>query len=85
VASFTLDDLQAILDKCRPDDEAIRLNDDNLGTDLGELGYDSLVVAEFAVRLHDDYGISIPDETLDDLKTPGALVAYIGQIRPAGQ
>lgn len=85
MASFTLSDLQAILDKCQPDDEAAPLNDDNLDTDLGELGYDSLVVAEFAVRLQDDYGISIPDEVLDNLKTPGALVGYIGQTSPASQ
>lgn len=46
MANFTYADLQAILDKCLPDDEVVRLESGNLDTDLGELGYDSLVIAE---------------------------------------
>jgi act minimal PKS acyl carrier protein len=85
VANFTHADLQAILDKCLPDDEAVRLESGNLDTDLEELGYDSLVIAELAVRLHDDYGVSIPDDVLDDLKTPAALVMYVSPRIPATQ
>jgi act minimal PKS acyl carrier protein len=85
VTSFTLADLQAILDKCLPDEEASRLDEGNLGVDLGELGYDSLVIAEFAVRLREDFGVSIPDDELDELKTPGSLVAYVSQRIPAAR
>ena len=77
MASFTLSDQQAILDKCSPDSEAEPLTAGNLDTDLGELGYDPLVIAELSVRLNDDYGLNIPDEAFDSLKTPAALVAYI--------
>jgi acyl carrier protein len=85
VANFTLADLQVILDKCLPDDEAVRLESGNPDTDFGELGYDSMVIAELAVRLHDDYGVNIPDDVLDDLTTPAALVAYVSPRIPATQ
>lgn len=83
MASFTLDDLQAILDKCLPDDEAQPIREDNADVEFSELGYDSLVMAELAVRLRDDYGYKIADETLDGLLTPAALAAYLAQVLPA--
>ena len=79
MAHFTPADLQAILDECLPGQEAARLDEGNLDTELEELGYDSLVVAELAVRLKDDYHVSIPDDVLDELKTPAALVSYVSE------
>jgi minimal PKS acyl carrier protein len=77
VAGFTPADLQAILDECLPGDDAARLDEGNLDTELADLGYDSLVVAELADRLKDDFHVNIPDDVLDELKTPGALISYV--------
>jgi acyl carrier protein len=35
------------------------------------------VVYEIVTRIQDDFGVSVPDERLDDLKTPASLIGYI--------
>lgn len=44
---------------------------------LNDLGADSLDLVEILMSLEDEFGISIPDEVIPEIKTVGQLVAYI--------
>lgn len=42
-----------------------------------ELGADSLDLVEILMSLEDEFGISIPDEAIPNIKTIGDIVAFI--------
>lgn len=44
---------------------------------LEDLGADSLDVIEMLMTLEEEYGISIPDEKISQIKTIGEIVALI--------
>ena len=47
-------------------------------TDLQEdLGADSLDVVDLLMSIEDEFEIEVPDDEIENLKTVGALVAYI--------
>ena len=47
-------------------------------TDISnDLGADSLDLVEILMSLEDEFGISIPDEVIPEIKTVDQLVAYI--------
>ncbi len=49
-----------------------------MDTDIGnDLGADSLDVVEMIMSLEDEFGIQIPDEQIEEIKTVGDLVNYI--------
>lgn len=83
MADFTLNELREIVAQCFESTDAAVLDEATLGTDFGDLGYDSLVVYEIAMRIQDDYGVPIPDEALDELKTPRAFIDYVAARIPA--
>ncbi|MED7950328.1 MULTISPECIES: acyl carrier protein [unclassified Streptomyces] len=83
MAGFTLTDFQQIVAKCFEGTDGGELDAASVDSEFGDLGYDSIVVYEIAVRIQDDYGVAIPDEDLDDLKTPADFIAYIGARIPA--
>lgn len=79
---FTLSELKKILEQCQED--ASTLEESTLDSTFKDLGYDSLTVYELVTRIQDDYAVSLPDETLDELTTPAALIAYVnGQLAAA--
>ena len=45
-----------------------------------DLGADSLDVVEILMSIEEKYGITVPDETLQSIKTVGDLVKVIAQI-----
>jgi acyl carrier protein len=51
----------------------------NLQTDLGA---DSLDIVELLMHLEDNFGIKIPDEDAENLKTVGDAIAYIEASTP---
>ncbi len=55
------------------DPEAMTM-DTNIGTDLGA---DSLDVVEMLMSIEDEFGIEIPDEDIEKLRTIGDVVDYI--------
>lgn len=85
MAGFTFHDFQRIVAKCFEGADAEALDETALDTSFGDLGYDSLVVYEIAVRIQDEYDVTIPDEALDELKTPGALIAYVDARVPTSR
>ena len=42
-----------------------------------DLGADSLDILQLLMKIEDEYGIVIPDETLADFKTVGDVVAFL--------
>ncbi len=50
----------------------------NADTDLQEdLGADSLDVVDLLMSIEDEFEVEVPDEEIENIKTVGALVAYI--------
>ena len=47
-------------------------------TDLQEdLGADSLDVVELLMSIEDEFGVEVPDDEIENIKTVGSLVSYI--------
>ena len=47
-------------------------------TDLQEdLGADSLDVVDLLMSIEDEFGVEVPDEEIENIKTVGSLVSYI--------
>ena len=44
---------------------------------LNELGLDSLDVVELLMAIEEEFGVEIPDEKIEGLKTVGDVVDYI--------
>jgi acyl carrier protein len=60
--------------------EALNISVDKVSADakiVEDLGADSLDVVELLSRLEDEYGITIPDEDVENIKTVGDIVSYI--------
>ncbi len=56
----------------------VNADDVTLETDIADdLGADSLDVVEMLMTIEGEFGIEIPDEEIENLKTVGALVDYI--------
>lgn len=48
---------------------------------LDDLGADSLDIIEMLMTLEDEYGITIPDEKISQVKTIGQIVSLIEECR----
>ena len=47
-------------------------------TDLQEdLGADSLDVVDLLMSIEDEFGVELPDDEIENIKTVGSLVSYI--------
>lgn len=47
-------------------------------TDLQEdLGADSLDVVDLLMSIEDEFGVEVPDDEIENIKTVGSLVSYI--------
>lgn len=44
---------------------------------IDDLGADSLDIVELVMALEEEFGISIPDEEAENIKTVGDAIAYI--------
>lgn len=63
--------------------EALGISADKITPDariIEDLGADSLDVVELLSRLEDEYGITIPDEDVETLKTVGDVAAELEKI-----
>lgn len=73
---FTLDELRQIMLTCGVED-GVDLDGDIAGTELTDLGYDSLAILHMAAQLEQRTGVSIPDDLALRLSTPRALLAHV--------
>jgi acyl carrier protein len=46
---------------------------------LDDLGADSLDVVELVMALEEEFGIEVPDDDVENIRTVGDIVAYLGK------
>ena len=73
---MTFNKVVDILAKQLGTDKAKINKDTNIITDLGA---DSLDLVEVLMSLEDEFGVSIPDDAIPNIKTVGDLVKYIDE------
>jgi act minimal PKS acyl carrier protein len=80
--AMTVDDVLRLLKECAGEGEGI---DPGAMEDptFEDLGYDSLAVMETASRIEQDYGVTIPDDELTEIKSPAALVEVVNATAAA--
>ena len=60
--------------------EQLSVDEDDVHVDasfIDDLGADSLDIVELVMALEDSFGVSIPDEEAESIKTVGDAVEYI--------
>lgn len=78
---FTIEQLKVIVQEASGVTDGVTLDDNIMDEPMPELGYDSLAVLEIASRIQRDYGIDMPDEAIDGMRTPRAIIDYVnGQL-----
>jgi act minimal PKS acyl carrier protein len=77
VSQLTLDQLKQIMLRCSGVDEGVDLEGDIVDQQFREIGYDSLAVLEMASQLQRQYKLDIPDEAIEELKSPGDVLRYV--------
>jgi minimal PKS acyl carrier protein len=73
---MTIDDLRTILVSCAGESDG-PLDGDIRDVDFDELGYDSLALMETAARIRSDFGVTIPDERIAELRTPREILDLV--------
>lgn len=85
--SFTLENLKRILREGAGADESVDLDGDILDMDFEELGYESLALLETCGRIEREYGITLDDSVVSEVRTPRRMVEavneHLGQAAPA--
>ncbi|MGC9535674.1 acyl carrier protein [Streptomyces sp. UG1] len=73
-STMTFEDLKTIVSRCV---DELELTEADLGTAFTEIGYDSLAVLEIASQIQREYGLQIPDEAIETMDTPKAVIDYV--------
>ncbi|MFJ8771414.1 acyl carrier protein [Streptomyces microflavus] len=85
--TFTLESLKRILREGAGADESVDFDGDILDADFEELGYESLAILETCGRIEREYGITLDDSVVSDVRTPRRMVQvvneHLGQTAPA--
>ena len=50
-------------------------------TILDDLGADSLDVVELVMAIEREFGIAVPDEDVENIRTIGDIVTYLGELK----
>lgn len=79
MTQFTLDDLKRIMRTSVGVDESVDLEGAITQVPFNDLGYDSLAVLEIAGTIQKELSLSLPDEAVAELKTPGEFVGYVNE------
>ncbi|MGY1434615.1 acyl carrier protein [Streptomyces reniochalinae] len=77
MSSISFDDLKAIMSRCTGELDGRELTESDLSTSFTEIGYDSLAVLEIASQLQREYGLQIPDEAIEEMDSPQAVIDYV--------
>ncbi|MFC9427868.1 acyl carrier protein [Streptomyces sp. NPDC056987] len=77
MSSITFDDLKTIMSRCIGELDGQEITEGDLGTSFSDLGYDSLAVLEIASQLQRAYGLKIPDEAIESMQSPQAVIDYV--------
>jgi len=74
---FTLDELKVVVHEASGVTDGVSLDENTLDETMRELGYDSLAVLEIASKIQRDFGIDMPDEAIEGMQTPRAILDYV--------
>ncbi|MFJ4825609.1 acyl carrier protein [Streptomyces bacillaris] len=77
--AFTLEKLKRILREGAGADESVDFDGDILDTDFEELGYESLALLETCGRIEREYGITLDDSVVGDVRTPRRMVEVVNE------
>ncbi|CAL9411179.1 Acyl carrier protein [Streptomyces sp. enrichment culture] len=77
MTDFTFSEFKSVVDACFEGAGGHELVEARVDAEFTELGFDSLSVYEIVTRIQDDFGVSVPDERLDDLTTPALMIGYV--------
>lgn len=77
MVQLTVPELMQVMRECAGEDESVAFAGDVGGTDFADLGYDSLAVLEVTSRLSHDYGVTLPEEGVSELRTPADMVHFV--------
>jgi len=77
MSRFTLDELRTIMRDSAGVDESVDLDADIADVPFEDLGYDSLAVLELTSKVSQRYAISVPDDAVAELTTPGRAVQRV--------
>ncbi|MFG3496468.1 acyl carrier protein [Streptomyces sp. NPDC047928] len=78
MAELSLAELEEIMRESTGDDEPVGTADGRTRT-FEELGYDSLAVLEIVNRIERTYGVKLPEDRLEAVRTPEALVGFVNE------
>ncbi|TVL88160.1 acyl carrier protein [Streptomyces sp. SAJ15] len=59
--------------------DALDLDGEILDTPFADLEIDSLAVLEIVTQIQDEYRMRIPDDAVDAMKTPRAVLDYVNE------
>lgn len=76
---LTLDRLKELMLRCSGGDDSVDLSGDIAERPFRDLGYDSLAVLELASQLQREYGLEIPDEAIEEMSSPAAVLGYVNR------
>ncbi|MCR8942727.1 acyl carrier protein [Streptomyces sp. OUCMDZ-4982] len=77
--AFTLENLKRILREGAGADESVDFDGEILDTDFEELGYESLALLETCGRIEREYGITLDDSVVGDVRTPRRMVEVVNE------
>jgi act minimal PKS acyl carrier protein len=84
-SEFTLADLRRILIEGAGVDAGVDLGGDIADRTFDALGYESLALLETVGRIEREYGVSLPDSIIVDVRTPAELIETVNaQITTIG-
>lgn len=77
MTALVLREFERIVRSCVGADSIDALDEASLGIEFAELGLDSLAVYEIVTRIQDELHVTITDEEIDVLTTPGKLIDFV--------
>ncbi len=72
-----MSDLTGLLRECAGVEEAADLNGDILDKSFADLGYDSLALLEVASRIENQYQVTLDEELVAEMDTPGKYLDLV--------
>ncbi|KXK63824.1 hypothetical protein AWW66_01190 [Micromonospora rosaria] len=78
MSQFTFDDLLGIL-RAVDDQSGGDVTEESLDAPYEDLEFDSLAVLEIATHIQQKLGMSIPDEAVEEMRTPRATLDYVNR------
>ncbi|MEU5884566.1 acyl carrier protein [Spirillospora sp. NPDC047279] len=82
---LTVDELLEIMRECAGEDESVDLGGEIAGVDFDDLGYDSLALMETLSRVERIFGIKLPEEDLERIRTPEAFLTFVNERLDGGR